>query len=763
MGRITELIARIDGMEENTEFGFLYNERRMLFHIGYHVESQTLDSGCYDLIASESSLTSFLCVARGETPLKHWHKLGRPLTMVKGIPCFVSWSGTMFEYLMPNLVMKEYKGSVFSETAKAAVLQHMIYAKQMGIPWGISESQYFRFDLYSNYQYKAFGVPKLRLQPVRRTSLVVAPYATLLALEYADTDCFSNLRRMLKMGVYGEYGFYEAVDFNGPDADEMTPYRIVKSFMAHHQGMNLVAINNYLNHGIMRRRFHSEPMIKAAEVLLEEKRQSHLVSTAKRGYTINFSKLEFQQVTYGNRYVNITSPTAPVAGYLSNRKYSLMITSDGDGFSSYEDRMLYRFRPDPHGSTGQYFYIREIGKNPVWSSAYHPTGVEPEEYQVIFTHHGIEYKRRDGDIFTHTTVSLSPDHPMEIRKLELSNLGKYTKQLEITSYMEIVNDKHLAELSHPAFHKLFIESEFVEGSDIFLSKRRSQKEIEKPYVMHMIRTGAVQLKPVEYENDRTKFIGRNHSMADPEAVIEGSPLSNYSGYTNDPIISLRVSISLEAGEKSSIYFLTGVCSSREEAIRIGEELNVPYRIEDLLEKYRLQSEIELKYLEITKQQLNAFQDLIGPLYYPSQYFRGPGLNIWRNAKDQSLLWKFGISGDNPILLLAVDSIEQEGVIKDVLKAYEYLSINRVIADLILLVNGRQGYLQEVDNLINDLTSALKVYDSGNEKPSFYVLHTYQMLPAEIDLLYTVARIVFNDRTGIYFKDAKDNLKAMMEE
>ncbi len=760
LDKIKELTLKIDEMLDNADFSFLYNEKRMLFHIGYHVDSQSLDAGCYDLIASESALTSFLCVAKGEVPLKHWHKLGRPLTMIKGIPCFVSWSGTMFEYLMPNLVMKEYEGSVFAETAKAAVLQHIEYAKQMGIPWGISESQYFRFDLYSNYQYKAFGVPKLRLQPVRRTSLVVAPYASLLALEYASRECLSNLRRMMKMGVYGEYGFYEAVDFNSPDAGEMTPYRIVKSFMAHHQGMNLVAINNYLNHGIMRRRFHAEPMIKAAEVLLEEKRQSHLVSTAKRGYTINFSRLEFKQVAYGNRYVTATAPVLPVAGYLSNQKYSLMLTSDGDGFSSYEDRMLYRFRSDPHAYTGHYLYIRETGSDRVWSCAYHPTGREPEEYQAIFSHHGMEFKRRDGEISTHTTVSLSPEHPMEIRKLELSNHGKEAKQLEITSYLEIVSDSHLAELSHPAFNKLFIESEYIEGHEIFLSRRRSRKTIEKPYVMHMLRSGAALQRPVEYENDRMKFIGRNHTLADPEAAMSAKPLSNRLGFTNDPIMSLKASISLAAGEKASLYFMTGVCESREEAIKIGEELNVPYRIEDLLEKYRLQSEIELKYLEISKQQLNAFQDMIGPIFYPSKYFRGPEQNIRRNVKNQSFLWRFGVSGDNPILLLTVDSIEQEAVIKDVLKAYEYLRINRVKADLIILIDGKHGYLQEVDDLINDLTSALKVYDAGSEKPSFYVLHTYQMIPAEIDLLYTVARLVFNDRTGIYFKEIRDNLRSI---
>ncbi len=761
--KINELCSRLDTIYQNADFSFLYNPSRMLFHIGFHVPTHTLDASCYDLIASESSLTSFLSVSRGDVPLKHWYKLGRPLTMIKGIPCFVSWSGTMFEYLMPNLVMKEFKGSVFAETARAAVLQHILYARKMGIPWGISESQYFRFDLYSNYQYMAFGVPKLRLQPVRKTSLVVAPYASLLALEYACEDCFTNLRRMQDMGAYGEYGFYEAIDFNEPDAREMTPYRIVKSFMAHHQGMNIVAINNYLNHGIMRQRLHADPSVKAAEVLLEEKRQSHLVSLAKRGYTINFTKLQIKTETYGSRFVNNTSPLIPVAGYLSNNRYSLMITSDGDGFSSYMDRLLYRWRADPYANTGNYIYIKDIDQGKFWSSTYHPTKTESEEYQAIFSHHKVEFKRRDGEISTHMVVSLSPDHTMEIRKLTLTNHGKTAKQLEITSFLEVVSDSHIAELSHPAFNKLFIESEYLKEYAIFLSTRRSNKETDKPYVMHMVRTGAKLLKPIEYENDRLRFIGRNNTPENPMAVVNSMMLSNRAGFCNDPIMSLRANITLGAGEKQSLSFITGVCNSREEAVHIGEELNTSYRIDDLLEKYRLQSEIELKYLEVTKQQLNAFQNLISPIFYPSLLYRGPEKNIRRNWKNQSFLWKFGISGDYPILLLRVNSLEDQRIIKDVLKTYEYLRINSVMADLIILIEEKQGYLQEVDDLIQDMTSSLKVYDSDNDKPSFFILHTYQLIPAETDLLYTVARVVFNGRTGIYFKELRKNVRNMSED
>ena len=763
MERIRALSNKIDCILTNVDFRFLFNEKRMLFHIGYHVSSHTLDEGCYDLMASESALTSLLAIAMGEVPLKHWHKLGRPLTIVGGIPCFVSWSGTMFEYLMPNLVFKEYEDSVYAQTSRAAVLQHMKYAKEAEIPWGISESQYYRFDLNSNYQYKAFGVPKIRLQPVRKNSMVVAPYATMLALDIAEEECMENLKRLKELGAYGTYGFYESVDFNVPNSVELTPYCIVKSYMAHHQGMNLAAINNYLNGGILRERFHGEMMIKATEVLLEEKRQSYLISIAKQGYTIKIGKPLFKEDIYSNRYVKRTGMNPPVVNYLSNGNYSLMITTDGDGFSKYEDRMLYRFRSDIYANTGNYIYIKDMKQGKVWSAAYHPTRKTPDAYQVIFSPHQAEFKRRDGDISSHMIVSLNADQNYEIRKVIFTNHGNEEKHLEVTSYLEVVDDTHLAEISHPAFNKLFLESEYLEEQDIFLAKRRRKGEDDNPYMMHMVRTGTKLCKKLEYENDRKRFIGRNNTLENPDSVVNSIAFLNNSGFCNDPIMSLRAQICIGAGETACISFITGVCGSKEEAIKIAGELNVSYRIDDILEKFRLQTNLELKYLEITRAQLNAFQDLISPVFYPSGIYRGPAENIRRNFMNQSFLWKFGVSGDNPILLLMVRSMKQERIVKDALKAYEYLRINRVMVDLVILIDSKHGYHQEVDELINDMTSSLRIYDSRSEKPSFFTLHTYEMKPAELDLLYTVARVVFSEKTGIYFTNGQENQYELLEE
>ena len=366
--------------------------------------------------------------------------------------------------------------------------------------------------------------------------------------------------------------------------------------------------------------------------------------------------------------------------------------------------------------------------------------------------------REDAEIATQTVVSLDANRNMEIRRVTVANHSKEDKVIELTSYLEVVGDTHLAERSHPAFNKLFMESEFLEEQEIFLSRRRSGKGVSYPYIMHMVRSGVKPLKRVEYENDRLRFLGRNNTPAHPAAVVNSYALSNQAGFCNDPIMSLRVTIALNAGESASVSVITGICGSREEAVLVGQELSRGYHVDDIFEKFKLQKELELKYLEISKAQIIAFQELITPIYYPVAIYRGPRESIRRNHQNQSFLWRFGVSGDKPIMLLRVKSLEDAELIRDTLKAYEYMKMNRVAVDLILLSEAKHGYLQELDELVNDLTSSLRLYDSNNDRPSLFLLHSYQMVPAEIDLLLTVARVVISNRTGIYFmRRYKENL------
>ena len=348
-------------------------------------------------------------------------------------------------------------------------------------------------------------------------------------------------------------------------------------------------------------------------------------------------------------------------------------------------------------------------------------------------------------------------HDIEIRRVHLYNRGNKIKEIQLTSYMEVVGDSYLAELSHPAFNKLFLESEFIEEDSIFLSKRRNQKGNDKPYIMHMLHVDGEISGEIEYENDRLRFIGRNNTLENPDAMIQTDKLSNTAGFSNDPIMSMRVTVRIPAGQSVSVVFFTGVCRSKQEAIEISEGFSNPYRINDVFDQFRRQSEMELKYLEITRTQHNAFQDLISPIFYPSSFYRGPKESIRRNWKNQSFLWKFCVSGDIPIMLLKVKSIEEEGIIRDVLKAYEYLRVNRVKIDLIILNESKYGYLDDLNDFLNEMISTLKIYEENKERKSLFIINSYQLIPAEMDLLFTVSRIVFSEETGIYFRSIKESI------
>ena len=758
MDRIAWMTDTIEGMVNEAKFGSLYNRRRKLFYIGFNVSSQTYDQSCYDLIASESLLTSLLAIAKGDVPVNHWQRLGRPLALIKGRPAHVSWSGTMFEYLMPYLVVKEFAGSVFDDSSSAAVLQQMRHARKFSIPWGMSESQYNRFDIDQNYQYKAFGVPKIRLQPVYKEMQVVSPYSTMLALEYNGKMGFRNLKALQELGAYGEYGFYEAVDFTVPDPVTLKNFCIVKSFMSHHQGMSLLAIDNFINSGIMRARFHASPMITAAQTLLEETHQSLFASPSRRGYTVNFKRRDLpEDVSTSIRYVKSVNLPIPSINHMSNGNYSVLVTSDGDGFSQWKDTMLYRWRPDLYADTGFYIYIRDIALNTYWSAAHNPSKVKADKYQVVFSPHQSEFLRQDKGITTSTIISLMPDYNLEIRKVKLKNLSLRERQLEVTSYMEVAIDTLASESSHPAYNKLFVENEFLEERNLFISRRRRGIG-SGPYAMHMLQTNAKLIRKMEYESSRVNFVGRNNSLQNPQAVREGKPLSCSTDYSGDSIMSLRACVSLSAGETAEIMFVSGLFESREAILNASDEFSMTYRIEDAVERFRQQSRIELKYLDMTGNQQRALQNIIRQIYYPYRYLRGPDESIRRNWSGQNGLWKFSISGDNPIMLLHVKSADEISLVRDVLKIYEYMGINMIKADLVVLAEGTYGYTSELSNMLSAMLSSLRVYESAREKTGIHIIHSYELSPSEMDLIYTVANVVFSDDSGIYFRKTQSSAR-----
>ena len=749
--QIRSLCMEIDWSVQTANFRPLYDDKHRLFFIGYNVSTQSSESSHYDLLASEARAASFLAIAKGDVPQKHWFALGRPLTLVRGIPALVSWSGTMFEYLMPNLLLRAPRGTLIERSCQAAVLRQIRHGRKYNIPWGISESQYFMFDVDSNYQYMAFGMQYLRLQSSMRPARVVAPYATALAIGIKPEAAMSNLRRLKAIGAMGRYGMHESLDFSRPNAASLKEYSLIQSFMAHHQGMIIASLNNFLNNQTLQRYFHEEPMIKATEVLLEEKRSVVLVLLARYGYSINIDQHEFQEESVENRYITELNPASTEAHVISNGHYLLMLTSGGQGFSSCDDIMVHRWRPERVSqSYGQFVYVRNLETGQMWSNTYHPTLVRPDDYQATFAADKVEYRRRDGMITTRTEITLSPLENFEIRRVTFTNQGDRPVVLEATSYLEIVNDRHLAEAMHPAFNKLFLEMEYIREGNILLASRRPRSPEEHTgVVLHMVRTTHPYLRGIEYETDRRTFLGRGGSKRLPQALRNRLPLSGRPGFANDPILSLRATVRVPAGQAVALSFITAWCPDREAALQLGQQLQRSMYDDDIFRQALTSSTLERKYLNLSSTQHNAIQSLIGPIYYPNRALRDDEAVIQHNVLGQSGLWRFGISGDDPIILMRVRDLAELPVVRDVLAAYEFLRQQTVRVDLVLVNEEAEGYALPMQNRIQDLTSILKIYNGGHQKPSLFVLRRSQMSNEESTLLSTVARIVIHPQQGIY--------------
>ncbi|MHB1483474.1 MAG: GH36-type glycosyl hydrolase domain-containing protein [Saccharofermentanales bacterium] len=755
--RIEILADKIDYIVKQADFRPLYDYKKQLFRIGYHESNKKPDHGHYNLMASEARLSSFLAIAKGDVPKKHWVALGKPLTLFNGLPALVSWSGSMFEYLMPNLVMRTSENSIMDYSNKASVISQIVYARKMHLPWGISESQYHVFDNLSNYQYGPFGVARMRLQSSMSPVKVIAPYATYLALSVDPKSAVRNIEIMKEVGAAGIYGLYESLDFNNPDTSGTTYFFLIRTFMTHHLGMSISAINNVLNKNILQDRFHAEPMIRANESILEDKFKSNLITIASKGYSIDIDIKELSKGVMESRNFTGVHTPYPVAHVLSNGRYQLLLTTQGNGFSSCDDIMLNRWRPNFNdGGSGTFIYLRNTDTNLLWSNTYNPTIVMPDSYNVIFSHDKAEYRRMDGQISTYTEITISPIDQLEIRRVTLTNFKDKPVNIELTSYMEISDNDYMADVSHPAYSKLFIETLYDANRKFLAASRRTTKPAEKKgYIMHLIRSDERISSPVHFEIDRQAFIGRGGSLTNPETLNSHLPFSEKGGPSTDPILSLQTTINILPGRSTSVIFITAYCSSLNEVNRLSEKYAVRFTDEDIFKMSLTSSLLEIEYLKITSSQLNAIQDLVGSLYYPSNYFKEVSEPLNENTLGKSGLYRFGLNEVQPIMLLKISEIGDLEILKDILFVYEYLRIQRVKIDLVILNEQEDSYDNRLQQLIFEHTATLHVCDEGSCRYGIFVLKSNQISAEERLMLLTVARVVFTTQTGIYFSKAKN--------
>ncbi|HCS73311.1 MAG TPA: glycosyl transferase [Clostridiales bacterium] len=733
------------------DFKLLYDEKKDLFAIGYNVEDDQLSKVYYDLLASEARQASFIAIAKGDVPQKHWFKLGRGLSLVGDRRALISWSGTMFEYFMPLLIMKNYDNTLLNETYTAVVRSQKQYAEQHRLPWGVSESGFYAFDLHLNYQYKAFGVPHLGLKRGLVNDRVVAPYASLLALPVEPALVYKNLEVLKTEGLVGSYGFYEAIDFTSERMPRKQKSMIVKSFMAHHQGMILAAVNNYLNNNIMHTRFHSVPMVKATELLLQER------IPRKEIFIKEFEEIDGQELEERRLHQEIkarrtfTSPDSiiPEICFLSNGNYTVMLGNSGGGFSKCMGQAVTRWREDPtSGNWGMLFYITNLNSNTYWSAAYLPAGVEPEQYKVIFEPDHAIYKRKDGNIETKTEVVVSPEFNGEVRSISLTNHSNSGRMMELTSYFEVVLCPYAFDLAHPAFSNLFIRTEYVQELNTILANRRPRESGKKPlWLFHTLTTDGEAVGSLQYETDRSKFIGRGRNLQNPQVMDPEFPLSNTTGAVLDPVVSMRVRVFLPAGETVRVSYMTGMADTRESALSLARDCRGNNMANRALELAWTHSQVELRYLNITSGQANLFQAMASQIIYNRPLEEWKKELLINNRKGHSALWAYGISGDLPIIVLQIDKMEHMEMAKQMLIAHEYFRLQGLQMDLILLNSYGNSYDQPVQDRLQELTSISHARDLVDMAGGVYILQKSNIDPEDLNLLFSAARIVMNGERG----------------
>ncbi|ROM89664.1 glycosyl transferase [Pseudomonas brassicacearum] len=742
--RLQTLADTARAMAGAMDFGFLLDPERKLLSIGYSQADNRLDPNCYDLLASEARLASLFAIAKGDAPTRHWFRLGRTATPVPGGSALISWSGSMFEYLMPSLVMRAPAGSLLEQSNRLVVALQESYGRSLGIPWGISESAYNARDLEFTYQYSNFGVPGLGLKRGLSENVVIAPYATGLAAMIDPQAARRNYERLAGMGAQGRYGFYEALDFTRSRLPDDESVAIVRCFMAHHQGMTIVAIANTLHDGRMRCRFHREPMIQACDLLLQERVPRDVVLAHPRAEEVTVSATEGRSETPTQRRIT-AGGGAPITHLLSNGRYALMLTSAGGGYSRWGDIDVTRWREDATcDDWGSFIFLRDTQSGEAWSATLQPSGRDVENGEVLFKEDQAEFIHRQGSLVTSLEVLVSGEDDGEVRRVSLINNGRRPRDIELTSYAEVVLATRVADSAHPVFSRMFVQTEYLAEFTALVATRRPRGPEETPiWAAHFVVVEGELIADTQYESDRVRFLGRNRSVREALAITGHRALSNSQGTVLDPIFSLRQRLRVGPGKVARVAFWTVIASSREALLDLIDKHHERNAFERAKTLAWTQAQVQLRDLGINSEEAADFQRLAAPILYADPRFRASAPAIIRGAGCQSGLWPLGISGDLPMVLLRIDEVEDLAQVRQLLRAREYWRMKGLHVDLIILNERASSYVQDLQEAIETaVRSTQSRLHFGEERlrGAVYTLRADLMTVETRALLQAVARV-----------------------
>lgn len=752
--RISALAHLSEHYFDEMDFRLLLDDERKVFAIGYRLADGKLDNSYFDLLASEARLTSFIAISKGDAPQEHWFRMGRQLTSVDGNRALISWTATMFEYLMPLLLMRSYDETLLAETYHTVVERQIDYGSEHNVPWGVSESAYNARDLQLNYQYGPFGIPGLGLKRGLSEDLVIAPYATVLAALIEPHAAMANIQRLQDEGALARYGFYESMDYTPERVQEGQTRAIIHAFMAHHQGMILVALDNLLNDNCMQKRFHAEPLVQATELLLQERIPRGVTAAHPRAEEVLSGRIVRTltgRITRSYSEKDLDLPT-PRVQLLSNGTYSVMVTLAGSGYSICAPLAVTRWHEDAtRDDWGSFIYLRDVRSDAVWSAGFQPTKRKPQSYKVAFSEDKVEIERLDAGIETRTEVIVSPEDDAEVRRVTLTNRSSRVREIEITSYSEIVLATPAADAAHPAFSNLFVETEFLAIEDSLIARRRPRSPDDEPiWAIHTIAAEVdLLVGAVQYETDRARFLGRGRDTSSPSAVMDDRPLSNTVGAVLDPVFSLRRRVRLQPNTAAHVTFSTAVARSYEEAFALASKYHNPHVFKRESGLAWTRAQVDMHHLNIDAEEAHLYQRLAGRVVYSDPSLRPRPHVLALNTKAQASLWPYGISGDLPIVLIRLSHTEHLQTVRQLLHAHEYLRRKGLGFDLVILNDHPSSYIQGLHDELLMLIRTTGSYALHDKPGGIFLRRTDYMPEADRILLHSVARVVVVAERGSF--------------
>lgn len=728
------------------EYDFLYDKSHHLLSIGYTVDDHQRDEGFYDLLASEARLGLFVAIAQGKLPQESWFALGRRLTTAGTTPVLLSWSGSMFEYLMPGLVMPTYQNTLLDEMCIGTVKKQIEYGEIQDIPWGISESCYNLVDTQLTYQYKAFGIPGLGFKRGLGQDLVIAPYATVLALMVDPQAACTNLEEMKALGFEGKYGFYEAIDYTTSRLSGGQSHAVIQTFMAHHQGMSLLALASHLLDQPMQKRFETDPQLQTALLLLQER-----VPKSTGFYSGSSDSLDVVSGSANAEIRIIKTPhtLVPEVQLLSNGRYFIMISNAGGGYSRWRDLAVTRWREDATcDNWGMFCYIRDLDNDVVWSTAYQPTLKTADQYEAIFSQGRAEFRRRDDGIETYTIIIVSPEDDVEVRRTHLINHTRSKRNIDVTSYSEVVLAMAAADDAHPSFSNLFVQTEINENQNsISCTRRARSKQEHPPWMFHLMKISGVAANMTSYETDRSKFIGRGYSLSNPKVMNEKQPLSGSQGSVLDPIVAIQYKLVLGPGESAIVDMVTGMADSREANQNLIDKYQDKQLRDRAFELAWTHSQVVIRQIGATEADAQVYSKLASSILYLNPALRAHPNVILKNLRGQSALWSYSISGDLPIVLLLLTDSESITLVKQLIKAQAYWHMKGLPVDVVILNDDPSGYRQVLQDQIQGLINAGIGSMTAERKGRVFVRPIDQVSQEDRTLLESVARLIISDTKG----------------